>query len=465
MGARYRTVRISGGLGMAVEQSERASGNLPFLIFLNFAIVLPTPLFQQGPWRLALLAAFAGWIVARKRPGGLGTAVARALERAPWAVRLAVFGTAPVMVLAVSLGSPNKVRIWEAAVIAAMVALLSRRGRPPAWCGRVLVALALTVPLLNLASGMLVPKLSDVATTTVDAVRMVLDGHNPYAAAQLDPLGAVNAHAPGFGGYKYLPVMIAIHLPFVVPFGPMAVLWANALMMAALCAVVCVMVRDRAARLTAIAVLLVAPEMAESSFAMGFNDLPGTLLVLAAFAVWGRWPLAAGLLVGLGVSCKLMPALAAVTILFPPRRWKPYAVGVALGGLPILAFLAWDAQAFLRNIVLFNLVRWPDPTSWRMIAPAWMGKAASLGAVALWLGGSARLAWRAQGGEVPLDARLRLFAIVTLALIMAGATAHDDYMIWWMPALAVLLAREAVRGRDGMGERVVSPAGFEPATY
>jgi len=278
----------------------------------------------------------------------------------------------------------------------------------------------------------------------VDAVLMVLGGQNPYAAAHLDPLGAVNAHAPGYGGYKYLPVMIGIHTPFVMSIGPMGMLWANALMVAILCAMVYAMVAGAEARIIAIAALLVTPELAESSLAMGFNDLPGTLFVLGAFLVRNRSAMLCGLLVGLGVSCKLMPALVATTILFPPRQWKAYIAGGALGLLPTLVFLAWDPAPFLRNIVWFNLVRWPDPTSWRMFAPVWLGRAASVGAVLAGLGGSAWLAlraWREAPQRNAMELRLQFFVMAVLVIIMAGATAHDDYMIWWMPALVVLLAR------------------------
>ncbi|WP_157098604.1 hypothetical protein [Novosphingobium rosa] len=39
--------------------------------------------------------------------------------------------------------------------------------------------------------------------------------------------------------------------------------------------------------------------------------------------------------------------------------------------------------------------------------------------------------------------RLILFMIAALLLIMTGSTAHDDYMIWWMPAALAAFARKS----------------------
>jgi hypothetical protein len=182
-----------------------------------------------------------------------------------------LFGAVPAAVLFLSLGSPNKVRIWEAGVALGLVAAIvwcdtfARRGRERLfrgmpWYGLLLVGLAFSVPLLNLASGLLVPKLSDVATTTLDAARILAQGHNPYAAS-LDPYGVSNAHDPAFGGYKYLPLMILLHLPLAGPLGPMAVLWVNAACVAGLCGVVWGLSRGARTgdRLIAVALLLATP--------------------------------------------------------------------------------------------------------------------------------------------------------------------------------------------------------------
>jgi hypothetical protein len=99
-----------------------------------------------------------------------------------------LFGRCPLLSCS-SPACPRTVRIWEAGVALGLVAAIvwcdtfARRGRERLrgmpWYGLLLVGLAFSVPLLNLASGLLVPKLSDVATTTLDAARILAQGTIP----------------------------------------------------------------------------------------------------------------------------------------------------------------------------------------------------------------------------------------------------------------------------------------------
>eukprot|EP01037_Dinobryon_pediforme_P005694 gene5695-5756_t len=458
------------GRGMIDHQSDQAgapasgTARLSLLAYLAFALILPTDAFQYGFGRLAMLLVFLGflslWCVWRT-----GLAAAEAwLFRQAWPIRLIAAGAVPLGVLAASLHSPHKVRVVEAGVIIVIAAWLAcGDALAERWQGRkvplalalpslALPLLALAVPLLNLVSGLSVYKLSDVATTTVDAVHLLWHGANPWAA-QIDAYGAINGHGAAYGGYKYLPLMIVAYLPFVLPFGANAVLWVDAAIVAALAALVWMLARRDAQGLPqagmgliAIAVLLATPELAETSLAMGYNDALGMALVLAAMVCWRRSARLAGLLIGFSLSCKLMPGLVAMTLLFPAQRWKPYMLGLLAGLLPDLVALAWAPLPFVRNVLLFNFVRLPDSTSWRMLAPGWVGRVASLAALAFWLGSSllVLVAHRlpAVADLARLDRRMMLFVVAVLLLIITGSTAHDDYMIWWMPAALALFARD-----------------------
>jgi hypothetical protein len=152
---------------------------------------------------------------------------------------------------------------------------------------------------------------------------------------------------------------------------------------------------------------------------------------------------------------------------FPARPLEILCRGNGCGPAADGAVPRLGPDAFIRNVLLFNLVRSPDGTSWRLFAPAWLGRVASLGALGFWLAGSAWLAWRSRNANSSTGAegcpvRLALFVAVTLGLIMTGSTAHDDYMIWWMPAVLAIIPLEIGlgrrtaqgRGRDAGGGRL-----------
>lgn len=447
-----------------------------FGVYLNFFLILPTSLFQYGIGRLIILGVFLGYFLSFSHYPQILRKIDQWLGNIALLCRIILFSIIPFAVMLMSIDSSHKVRIADAGVIIALIAgmfwrdtviVQDRSQRRVRMVSLALVIIALLVPLLDLVSGMLVPKLSDVATTTVDAATLVMQGHNPYAAA-IDSYGAANAHDAAFGGYKYLPLLIAIYLPFVTFFGPFATLFVNAVLLAGVCIALSALIRNQAGtavrmddRMIAIAVLLATPAIAETALAMGYNDLVGTLLVLAAVAMRGRSALGAGLLVGCSLSCKLMPGLVAATILFPPDRWKAYGIGLAVGMLPILAFLMWDAGAFVRNVLLFNLVRSPDSTSFRLYVPPLVGRIASLAALGFWLASSAWLAIRSRhagSDHALIDTRIQVFVIATLLLIMTGSTAHDDYMIWWAPAALILFARSDFKRGLNAGPVVGMPA-------
>jgi glycerol uptake facilitator-like aquaporin len=89
----------------------------------------------------------------------------------------------------------------------------------------------------------------------------------------------------------------------------------------------------------------------------------------------------------------------------------------------------------LDNIVLFNLMRPPDSTSWLFGAPPLAGKLAGALFVALYLAAAIRV-WR----RPPTSSeRCGLASFLILASILLGPVAHHNYQLWWLPLFAALL--------------------------
>ncbi len=304
---------------------------------------------------------------------------------------------------------------------------------------RALVLAALLLLALQTAYGLWQlrhqPGLTDIATTTLAAGDSLRAGANPYASA----VDAAVTDAR-FGGYKYLPVMIAAYLPLGAALAERGVVLTNLLLALAAAGLVFRLARRlagmRAGWLAAL-LYLSLPLVPFQLFAKGVTDLVAVVPLLLALLACERRPMLAGLALGLSLAAKLLPGALVLPCCLPAMRRARvlYAAGVALGLTPVLPFLLWSPAAFVDNILLFNLIRPADSTSWLFEAPAPIvtlahaAAVAALVAVAIYV--RARppsLAWRAA-----------LAAMLMLLALLAGPTAHNNYQLWWLPLVAALL--------------------------
>jgi hypothetical protein len=283
------------------------------------------------------------------------------------------------------------------------------------------------------------PVLTDIAATTLEAGQQLLAGTNPYAGFY-DPSAAGATQQARFAGYKYLPVMIGAYLPLGAPLGARGVVLTNLLLQLATVALIFRLGRALAGTTAgALAALLYLslPLVPFQLFAKGVTDLVPVLPLLLALLVLERRPALAGLCIGVSISAKLMPGMLLLPCCLPatPRAKLSYAAGIVLGLLPLLPFLWWAPHPFIDNIVLFNLVRPADSTSWLFAAPAHAAALTQAVAVAGFVGVAAQV-WLS---PPVLAWRIALGAALILAALLAGPAAHHNYQLWWLPLMAALL--------------------------
>ena len=247
-----------------------------------------------------------------------------------------------------------------------LVTRVPRLWSPPAFRNAVVLVLfsALLIPLAHFASGLARYQLDVVATTTADAARAMWSGLNPYDL-HIDAYGANLVEDVTYGGYKYLPGMPIVYGPLVLLTGARSILLTNAVLCTAIVATIFYLSRRLTGTASYFAILLFlsTPIVSEEALAEGETDVAPILLVLMAFLQWERSSFLAGLLVGLSLSMKPVPALFAATLLFPTRRaeWGRYLLGIVLGASPILPYLVWSPRNFANNIFFFNVIRPPIP--------------------------------------------------------------------------------------------------------
>lgn len=291
---------------------------------------------------------------------------------------------------------------------------------------------------LVFALAMLVkPRIFDIGETTLAAALAVMQGHNPYAAP-IDPVAGGIVGDDRFQGYKYLPMMIIAYAPLGLTLGVRGIIVTNMLLQAMTVAAI----RSIAAigggwRAGAAAAMLFLslPLVVHQVFTRGVTDLAAILPILLALRYGEERPMFAGVMVGLSIATKLVPGLVALPCALPgPRYRKRYLTGVLIGLLPILPFFATAPDAFVANLLLFNMVRPVDDTSWLFGLSTIVAAAARI-VVAVVLAAVTLAVWRR---PPPLDQRCALMALAILAVFAVGPGLHHNYYLWFLPLLAVL---------------------------
>ncbi|HZT51609.1 MAG TPA: glycosyltransferase 87 family protein [Stellaceae bacterium] len=318
------------------------------------------------------------------------------------------------------------------------------REAPPRWFGRALggaVALFAVAQLVFAIVRTVKPKVLDIATTTVAAVGAVAQGGNPYALP-IDPLaGGIAGVGAAFHGYKYLPAMLLAYAPLVLPLGVRGTVVTNILLQGATAAALAALAARRGGRIGGLAAALFylsLPFPAHQLFTRGVNDLAAVLPLLLALLLIERRPGWAGLMAGLSIAAKLMPGLVVLPCLLPARGRGRFALGLCAGLLPILPFAAATPAAFADNILLFNLLRPIDDTSWLWHVPAAAAPARGIAVLAL----AVLYGWVWARQPEP-DTRAAAAALAILVVLLAGPDMHHNYYLWFIPLFTLLAARAA----------------------
>jgi hypothetical protein len=310
------------------------------------------------------------------------------------------------------------------------------RSEPHRWLMRI-VALLLAAHVVYCGVRLYVGHVGPIGAVTLTAAQMLARGENPYTAnIDLDPIVEVG---PTFGGYKYLPVMPIVYMPLGLIFGNHGMILTNFLLdLAAALLIFLAARRDggRTAGLIATAAYLSLPLVFGMVYAISVTDLVPVTFLLGSVLVNDRRPFTGGLLLGLSVSSKLLPGLAAAPACIPNRGRSAFCLGIATGLLPVLLAFVMAPHAFIENIVRFNMARPVWSTSWLYGQPAWVSEASRVLFGLAWLG----LAVFAARYATRVTVRSGMVVLLLVAVLLAGPQMEQNYNLWWIPFLCIVLA-------------------------
>jgi hypothetical protein len=298
------------------------------------------------------------------------------------------------------------------------------------------------------------PHLTDIAEATMAAGERILKGEEVYVHIKEGPADDASMKA-SYRGFVYNPMMAIAYLPLGHCFGARGVLFTN-LVLDLAAAMLIFLIGSQlgtiAGGLCGLCVYLMLPLVPFELYVQGVTDLAAVVPLIAGLALFRRYPSWAGLCIGLSISVKLFPG-AFLLLCFAQRgQLRRYTVGVALGLVPTLCFLALGPSAFVESTLLFCLQRTSDSTSWLHGLPNAVQTVAGVLSLVFLIGSGGLLCW----WQGVATRRCAFSILIIIGSLLSAPVVHRNYMLWWLPFFAVfcgfamerLLLSEPVRSES-----------------
>lgn len=285
------------------------------------------------------------------------------------------------------------------------------------------------------------PARCDIGYTTYNAVKMaVLDHQDPYRSIVISPLGK----DPKYWGYHYGPAMLLFYLPSAW-FRGAALKVITLVYVAVLSGVVALLLREKgSSRLAWLAgilfalLLMVIPERAWYEITVqGSTDvLPALLILLSLYSVDRKSLMAAGIFAGLSFSAKFSPALFFIALFIRRDLNFRFFGGLALGVLPMVAYLSWSAMPMIDNVFLFHAMKPFDSTSLYSITPGGMHfifPALQVSALLFFI-------MLNFNKELEVRSLAVSYTLLLIVIEMMFKEVHCNHIIWFIPMLALIFS-------------------------
>jgi hypothetical protein len=243
-------------------------------------------------------------------------------------------------------------------------------------------------------------------------------------------------------GFKYGPLILIFYAPFVALFGPAGFVVAHVLLIAALVLVVRRWLREDGGMepvITGGLVMVVAStHLARNTLVQEHLDLLPLLLALMGWHASMRDRHAmAGVWVGLSVAAKALPGALYLPLLIGRTRWRGLAAFAAVSAAWIAPFAASDWIGLRFNLG-YPFARPADSTAAIFFLSARAGAALRAAAVCVIVVFAVR-GFRARWTVSPA---VEYLVASHLAVLAAGTTLHNNYLVWLLPLVAYYVVIE-----------------------
>jgi hypothetical protein len=268
------------------------------------------------------------------------------------------------------------------------------------------------------------------------------------------------AHARACLAYKYGPLMLLSYAPFVCFLGKAGIYVCHLFFLAAFLIVLYCQTKGRSPSFSFFFIsffFLISPHLGWNIFTLSATDLVAVFYPFLAL-LFGRQRkrFTAGLILGLALGVKLLPAALFIPCLLKPRQRRRTLLGI-LCGIVIwnIPMLVSEPSGFVCNYYLFNFLRPTDSTSFmHYLSNGWRTFVKVIALPALYL----TLLYNFMTRE---SVTSWAYLFYSMALLFAtGPILHNNYFVWFVPVLYGVLAVsmcpddfDGMAGANGMDGR------------
>jgi hypothetical protein len=195
------------------------------------------------------------------------------------------------------------------------------------------------------------------------------------------------------------------------------------------------------------------------------NDvIPVALVLLALWLAATRRSLAAGIVLGLSLGMKHLPAMLLLPLLarLDGVRWQRLLAGAAATAfLAYLPFFLWAPEEMFANLVRFHIERPPNRSGLQRFLPEALRSVVVIGQLLVAVALLVRYG-RAPASERTLAGLLRTAALLLIAFVALNKVVHGNYLLWIQPFTALALA--GLPFVPAPGPQMPQPHGAAPAS-
>jgi len=286
----------------------------------------------------------------------------------------------------------------------------------------------------------------------VDKEEFLYEGQSTVNAAnnffklQLNPYATKtdqDVDVEEFAGYKYMPLMFFIYAPLSIPLGKTGIFFTNIIFYIGTLIISLLLIKkvykSKYVIKKYIFFFLACYILTFELFYQGVNDIIPIFFILCSILFFVKSKkILSGIFLGLSISTKIFPGIFLLIMFLLGKKFRSALSSLAVIAIAVIPFLLWNFLAFFVNIIYFNVIRLPNPSSIFYFMPYFIQKI-WIFVLILILG---FLFYRWYISDKSVHNIIYYFIMISTTFLLMNKVTHRNYLIWVLPFFFIFISKK-----------------------